>query len=168
MAYTADAEYQTSPTESNTQDVTSQATWSTSDATVATVNDAGKVTGMGTGAATITASFEGVVGTALVVVNQKPTITVGVDSPVLDTLSLSYYGTNNHPEFSAAATYPDGSKLDATGFAAWTANPSDILKFWKDYTYGGGVATLVAAGKTTVTAKLKTGEAGTLTVDVVP
>ena len=167
MAYTADAEYQTSPTESTTQDVTSQATWSTSDASVATVNDAGMVTAIRTGSATITASFAGLVGTALVVVNQKPTIVVGVDSPVLDTLSLSFFGTN-HPEFSAAATYPDGSKLDATGFAAWTADPSGILKFWKDYTYQGGIATLVAVGKTTVTAKLRTGETGTLVVTVVP
>src|ERR1019366_6050076 len=133
----------------------------------ATVNDAGMVTAIRTGSATITASFAGLVGTALVVVNQKPTIVVGVDSPVLDTLSLSFFGTN-HPEFSAAATYPDGSKLDATGFAAWTADPSGILKFWKDYTYQGGIATLVAVGKTTVTAKLRTGETGTLVVTVVP
>jgi hypothetical protein len=167
MAYTADAEYQTSPTESTTQDVTSQATWSTSDATVATVNDAGSVTGIGTGSATITASFDGVVGTALVIVNQKPTITVTVSSFVPDTLSLSFFGTN-HPEFIATATYPDGSQLDATGFAAWTADPSGILKFGKDYTYQGGVATLIAVGKTTVTVKLKTGETGTLDVFVVP
>ena len=85
MAYTAAAEYQDRPTESTTQYVTSQATWSTSDATVATVDDGGKVTAIGKGSATITASFEDVVGTALVVVNQKPTITITVSSFVPDT-----------------------------------------------------------------------------------
>ena len=44
-------------------------------------------------------------------------------------MSLSFFGTKTHPEFTATATYPDGSQLDATGFAAWTADPSTILKF---------------------------------------
>ena len=167
MMYTAEAQYQTSPTESTTQEITSQATWSTSDANVATVNDAGMVTARGKGSATITAAFGGLVGTALVVVDQMPTLVVGVDSPVLDTLSLSFLATNS-ADFSATATYPDGSRLDATSFAAWAAAPSGILKFGKDYTYQGGVATLVAVGETTVTAKLKTGETGTFEVTVVP
>lgn len=164
LPFTADANYQASPTESTTLDVTGQATWSTSDATVATVNNSGVVTGVGTGSATITASFDGEVGTGVVVVNQKPTISITVDPPG-DVISLR---SNLQPEFYATATYPDGSQLDATYDVAWTADPSGVLKFGPDYTYAAGISHLVTVGKTTVTAKLKTGETGTYDVTVVP
>jgi hypothetical protein len=146
------------------QDVTRKATWSTSDATVATVEKGGLVTSIATGSATITASFDGAIGTATVVVNQKPTIGITVN-PSGDMFSLS---SQIHPEFSATAVYPDNSHLDATYDVAWTADPRGILGFGVDSTYQAGIANLVAVGKTTVTAKLKTGETGTYDVTVVP
>jgi len=46
------------------QNVTSQATWSSSNITVATVNGTGLVTGIGVGIADITATYQGATGTA--------------------------------------------------------------------------------------------------------
>lgn len=48
--------------------VTTEATWSTSDATKATVSQAGVVTGVAAGTATITAAFDGKSGTRVVTV----------------------------------------------------------------------------------------------------
>jgi RHS repeat-associated protein len=61
---TATASY----TDGTTADVTSAAAWSTSAATIATVNASGLVTGAGSGTATITATFEEASTTATVVV----------------------------------------------------------------------------------------------------
>src|SRR5712671_54252 len=60
----ANGAYQNSATEITYTDVTSSATWGSSNATVATV-DKGLVTGTGIGSATITASFNGKQGTTL-------------------------------------------------------------------------------------------------------
>jgi uncharacterized protein YjdB len=56
-------------TPSGTQDVTSAANWSTSDATKATVNSAGLVTGVAAGTATITAVYGGQTATKSVTVS---------------------------------------------------------------------------------------------------
>lgn len=56
-------------TPSGTQDVTRASTWTTSDATKATVNSAGLVTGVATGTATITAAYAGLTATKSVTIS---------------------------------------------------------------------------------------------------
>jgi hypothetical protein len=67
--------------------------------------------------------------------------------------------------FDATENFADGSTLDVGGPASWTTSSAGIIDM---YPYAGGGAKLVAAGTTTVTATLSTGEVGTLTVTVVP
>jgi uncharacterized protein YjdB len=51
-----------------TQDVTSQASWRSADNSIATVSASGVVTGVAHGATTVTASYQGVVGSAQITV----------------------------------------------------------------------------------------------------
>jgi uncharacterized protein YjdB len=54
-------------TDGSVTDVTSQATWSSSDQSVATVSSSGVVTGIGPGQANITAYYSGVTSVAIMV-----------------------------------------------------------------------------------------------------
>ena len=55
--------------DSTTQDVTSSATWQSSDATVATVSASGVVTGVAAGTVTVTATYQNVSGSLLLTIN---------------------------------------------------------------------------------------------------
>lgn len=57
-------------TDDSTQDVTSAASWSSSDENVATVSSGGLVTSVGPGTCTITASHSGLTGTSSVSVTE--------------------------------------------------------------------------------------------------
>ena len=153
----ANAEYQISVTDFANKDVTNSASWSTSNPDVATVNK-GLVTGTGIGSATISASLDGKTGSTLVVVGQ---------TGVLDITPTDPFSLSATPEidFYATETFPDGSTLDVSGPATWTASPGGIVDI---YPYLGGHAKLVATGTTTITATLDTGETGAVTITVVP
>ncbi len=58
-----------------TENVTTQATWSSSDANIATVSN-GLVTSVGTGTVTITATFKNVSGSTRVIITRPPTYTL--------------------------------------------------------------------------------------------
>ncbi len=68
-------------------------------------------------------------------------------------------------QFSATATYSDGSTLDVTDSTTWSSSPRGVVFF---DIYGDGDATFVGTGTTTISATLDTGEVGTLTITVVP
>lgn len=161
----ANAAYQDSATEISYKDVTSSASWSTSNAAVATVNK-GVVTGAGVGSATITASYNGKTATTLVVVGQTPTLDI--------TSSTGTFSLSAHPDqhFKVSASYADGSLLDLTLYVNWDSSAPGVLKFFNDpfdYVHDRGEATLLATGTTTVTATtVETGDVGSLDVTVVP
>jgi hypothetical protein len=151
----ASAVYQISPNSFANTDVTKSATWTTSDATIATVNN-GVVTGTGTGSVTIAAAYGGKSGSMTVFVGLTNYITISPRGPfLLSSSGISFYATE---------TFPDGSTLDVSGPATWTAQGGvfDI------YPYLGGYATVVAPGTATVTATLDSGESGSVQVTVVP
>ena len=102
----ANGAYQQSATQVSYKDVTSSATWSSSNQAVATVQK-GLVTGTGIGSATITASLDGKTGTTVVVVGQA--LVLEVTPTGTDTFSLS---GNRDRQFQALANYSDGTVLD--------------------------------------------------------
>jgi hypothetical protein len=155
VVLSASAVYQNSPNSFTHTDVTNSAAWTTSNAAIATVNN-GVVTGTGIGSVTISAAFGGKSGSMTVFVGLTNYITISPTGP----FSLSATPQMN---FYATETFSDGSTLDVSGPAIWTT--AGIIDM---YPYLGGYATLVATGTTTITATLDTGEAGTLTVTVVP
>ena len=153
----ASAGYQNSSNSFTSTDVTNSASWTTSNAAIATVNK-GLVTGTGVGSVTISATFGGKSGSTTVFVGVTQFITISPMGP----FSLSATPQMN---FYATETFSDGSTLDVSGPATWSTSPGGIIDM---YPYLGGYATLVGTGTTTITATLSTGEVGTLTITVVP
>jgi hypothetical protein len=143
------------------QDLTKSATWSTSDAAVATVNR-GSVTGVGVGSATIRGAYGGKTDSVIVVVGLAPTITVTPDS------SATFQLSQLQRQFFVNATYTDGTQLDLTDFVIWTTSPTGVVKFDDPYGFSPGLATLISTGTTTITAAHRAGEEGSLTVTVEP
>jgi hypothetical protein len=144
-------------------EVTKFATWSSSDEDVATVV-AGLVNGTDLGSATITATIQGKTASSVVLVGIQPDISVTPSDPGAFSLS--------HPNRQFVATAKvDGTVLDLTGWAKWSASPEGIVKFDDPYGLQPGLATFISTGTATITATFKPGAVeaeGVLTVTVEP
>ena len=143
------------------KDVSSTATWTSSDEAVATVTK-GQVTGTGIGSVAITAKLGGYSAATTVVVGLTPNIAITPDGA--GTFSLS----KPQRQFFANATYSDSTVLDLTNFVTWSASPTDVMKFDDPYGLEPGLATFTSTGTATITAYLRVGEEGNLTVTVDP
>lgn len=123
------------------QDVSPQATWSSSLSTVAVVDSTGLVTAIGAGNAQVVATVSGKQGAANVVVS-GPTLQSLVISPAGFTLS-----TGQTIQFSALGQYSDGSTRDLSALVQWTSTSQLTVT-------AGGLGTVVSTGSATVTANL--------------
>jgi hypothetical protein len=128
----------------STQELTAQAAWAATPATIATVTQ-GLVTGISPGSALVTASYGGTSASAAVTVAPatlvsiavgpaNPTVPVGVDQP-----------------FTATGTFSDASTQDLTALAAWTSSVTTVAAV-SNAPWSPGVATAIAAGSATITA----------------
>lgn len=100
----------------STQDVTTAAGWSSSDSATISVDNKGSVKALAEGAATITATYMG--QSAATTVTGTAAVIVGVAvSP--GTASIAK-GTDT--QFSATATFTDGSSQDVTAMATWASS----------------------------------------------
>ena len=114
--------------------------WTSSNTAVATVNASGVVTGVSSGTATITASSEGVSGTAPLTVNGVPVATVTV-APGNVTIAAGQTTT-------LTATLKDGAGNVLTGRAiTWSSGATTVATV-----SATGVVTGVSAGTATITA----------------
>ncbi|HET7297058.1 MAG TPA: Ig-like domain-containing protein, partial [Gemmatimonadales bacterium] len=132
-------------------------TWSTSDASVATVSGSGLVTAVAVGSATITATCEGKTGTTSVTVTAIPVATVTV-SPA----SASVVAGQTQ---QLTATVRDANGNVLTGrTVSWSSNNAGVANV-----NGTGLVTAGAAGSATITATSE-GKTGTsaITVTAVP
>jgi hypothetical protein len=143
------------------KDLTSTATWTSSDEGVATVVT-GVVTGTGAGSVAITAKLGSYSDVKTVVVGLTPTIAVTPESTTPFNLS------NPQRQFFANATYSDGTAMDLTNWVKWSASPTSVMKFDDPYGLQPGLATFTSTGTATVIATLRAGEEGNLTVTVDP
>ena len=127
-------------------DLTSQVTWSSSDATKATIVAAsGMATGVAPGSTTITAtaaSLGGIKGTATLTVDASTLTSIAV------TPSTQQIARGQQAQFIAIGTFSDGDVHDLTSQVSWTS--SDTTK--ASIVAGSGVATGLATGTTTITA----------------
>jgi len=133
-----------------TQSVTSQATWTSSNPSVANVSGTGLVAGVSAGAATITASYQGANGTMPVVVAASGSgggNGGGSGGGTPCTYTLSGVGTT-------VSGYPDGTTVPvavATGAScSWTASSSAS---WLQLSTSGPV---VGPGTVTITVQANT------------
>jgi len=135
------------------RDLTSSATWSSTDAAVAIVT-AGGVTGVGSGAATISASFGGLTAYAHVAVTAAALVQIDVE-PQLPTLPTLF-----DQAFTAIGIYSDGSKQDLTAQATWATGDRTVATV-----SAAGVVHPAAAGATSVSATFD-GVTGSTTLTV--
>jgi uncharacterized delta-60 repeat protein len=142
----------------STRNLTSSATWSSTNPGVATINATGRATGVSVGNTNIGASFGGVsASTGLTVTNAVLTgITV---SPTTATIPD---GTTQ--SFRAIATFSDGTNLELTGSdISWTSSNLGVATI-----NAAGLATAVDPGTTTIRATSTSSPAisGTATLNV--
>jgi len=128
--------------DSTTTNLTPFVTWTSSDTTIAPITAAGIATGLAAGGpVTITAHLGAVTGTTMLTVT-PPTIasvTVAPANPAIDPEATQ--------AFTATATLTDATTEDITQTATWTSSTPAVA------TMVGNVATGVAPGSTTITAK---------------
>ena len=128
-------------TDGTTQDVTSQATWTSSANNVASVSATGLVTGGSPGSATITATVGSISGTA------TANVGAAVLSSITVTPSTASIAMGETQAFTANGIFSDGSSTDLTGSVVWSSTASNIASV--DAT---GLATGVASGSASITA----------------
>src|SRR5581483_5153360 len=138
IAFAATGHY----SDGTTKNVTTQAAWSSSTPSVATlVSNTGLATGVAAGGpVTITASLSGVTGTASLMVTALP------PSATLQSITVTpnpdSIGVGSTVAFTATGHYSDGSSKNLTTQAAWTSNNSSVASVVSNT----GVATGMAAG----------------------
>ncbi|MDP4096054.1 Ig-like domain-containing protein [Paenibacillus sp. P96] len=131
-----------------TEDVTANAEWSSSDATVADVLK-GSITPYKQGTAVITAEYGTKTATITVSVEKTNKLTVDVEN-----LFLKIGGEK---QLTLTAAYPDAAAKDVTGDAGWTSSDESIASVYKGKVIGNkaGEATITAKyGDRTVTVKV--------------
>ncbi|MGB2583425.1 MAG: Ig-like domain-containing protein, partial [Dehalococcoidia bacterium] len=128
----------------STADVSGEAAWESSNSGMATVF-AGLVIGVEEGTAEITATFGGVTGGPV-------TVTVIGVPPVVESIELTFesdsIGAGDIVQFTATATYPDGTTVEITGEVSWSSSDPDVA------TIVAGLATGESEGTAVITASV--------------
>ncbi len=141
----------------STANLSSSATWASSNQADATVNGTGVATGVAAGSTTITASMSGVTGsTTLTVTAGAVTVT---SIAVLPTSPSIITGATQ--QFTATATYSNGSTGNVTASATWISTNTTVATV-----NSAGLATADSPGSTTISATLS-GQVGSATLTVV-
>lgn len=154
--FTATAKY----SDGSTANVSSTASWAVGSSAIATISSSGLVTGKASGSTSVTASLSGMTGTASLDV-QTVTVTKTLKSIAVtpSTVSLAPGATQ---QFTATATYSDGSTANISTSATWISASPSIATI-----NSSGLATGVAGGSTTVSASLSGISSNAATISVV-
>jgi Bacterial Ig-like domain (group 2) len=133
------------------RDITSLATWASSNSQVAIVSNStgssGVVTALSQGTTLVTASFGGIT---------SPAITLSVTAPVLTSISV----TPSNPsiiiggvlQFTATGIFSDGTTQDLTSTATWTSSNTAVATISMFQGSQGFATSLMSTGTTTITA----------------
>jgi len=102
------------------EDVTGDAVWSTAGTGVVEIDDGGRVTALAPGEDVVVADVDGVIGEAVVTVEDRTIVDVVV------TPANGRTGVGGEVPFSADARLDDGSRLDVTTLAVWTTSDPGV------------------------------------------
>src|SRR5437016_3331850 len=129
----------------SSKDLTSSVLWSSSDTSVASVNNGGLATGVVVGVVTVTAQFGAMQGSATLNITNAGTNLTGITlSPVAASVPV-----NTAQQFTATGNYNDGSSRDLTALVTWGSSSTAVATV-----DGNGLVTAVAAGSTNISATL--------------
>ena len=133
----------------STQDLTSIASWNSSNASVANITSSGLVSGAGLGSSTIT--------TSVGLISGSTTITFFAAAPTLVSIAVTptnrSISTGTMQQFAATGTYSDGSTQNLTTQVSWVSSCTANATI-SNVQGSIGLATGVAQGATTVSATL--------------
>lgn len=134
--------------------------WTSSSTGVATVSNTGLATGVTAGTATISATSAGISGSATLTVTNSALVSISI-TPTSAQISVSGLTGSTTQQYTANATFGDGSHQDITNSATWNSSNTGIATI-----NSSGLATAVGAGVVNITATSGnvTSNQGTLTV----
>jgi uncharacterized protein YjdB len=134
-----------------TADITGSVTWSSNNATVASVSNAtgsrGTVTGLSGGSATVSATLGNSTGSASITVTPAALVSIGI-TPADPSLPAG-----SSTALAAQGTYSDGSSVDVTNMVTWSSDSTGVASV-SNATGSQGRVTAVAVGSSTVHATL--------------
>jgi hypothetical protein len=134
----------------NTQDVTSLATWTTSNTTVATVGNAldskGLTTAVNIGSATISATIDSVPSSSATLTVTPAVLTSIALSPLNPSIALG-----KTQQFIATGIFSDSTTLDLSSLVTWSSSDAGIATI-SNTSGSRGLATSIAEGMTSITA----------------
>lgn len=130
----------------STKDVTSIATWSSSDANVVTITTGGMLTAKASGQCSVSAKI-GSVGGSLAVTVTPALVSIAV-TPATPSIAA-----NTDVQFFATGTYSDNSTQNLTSQVTWSSSSTAIANI-STTAPTKGLATGVSAGTTTISASL--------------
>ncbi len=145
-------------TDGSTQDLTTSATWGSSNTLVATVSSSALGTSLATGTATFTATVGGTSGSTPLTVTPASVVSITV-SPATAAIPLGMNQT-----FTAVGAFTDGSTQDVTNSAHWSSSVPSVATV-SNSSGSSGMATSTGSGSTVINATLGTvSGSGNLTV----
>ena len=147
----------------SSQDISGSASWDSSDANVASIDGNGLASGLVAGTTMISASMNGITGTAKLEVVASPTQTtlVALEITPMETSIM----TGGEQSYTAMAKFSDGTAEVVTDDADWHSSDPSVASI-----SGSGEAKGKSAGESKITASLKgmTSEGGLLQVVAPP
>ncbi|KAA6457835.1 hypothetical protein DYQ86_20910 [Acidobacteria bacterium AB60] len=130
--------------DNSTANISSTVTWSVTTPSVASISNTGLATGVAAGSTPVKATLSGITGsTTLTVTAATKTITSIAVTPADASIA-----TTKTQQYTATATYSDKSTADITSTATWSSSNTAVATI-----AANGLATGVAAGSTTISAK---------------
>ena len=135
----------TNGVQTNGSEISSKCTWTSSNTSIATVNNIGLVTGVSTGTVTITAEYNGMTASGTATVTSSTTYELAIN-PASMTLNKGATGT-----FTALyKTYTDGvlkSSVDVTSSTTWSSADTKIAGVSQGHVSGVGAGTVIITAK---------------------
>jgi uncharacterized protein YjdB len=128
-------------TDGSSADITNLVTWSSSATATATIDASGLATAVAAGTTNISAALGNVSQSTTLTVTAPTIVSISV-TPVGLTLAIGI-----KQQFTATATYSDGSSQDLASGVSWTSSSTAAATI-----DASGLGTTVAAGSTTITA----------------
>ncbi len=135
----------TNGVQTNGSEISSKCTWTSSNTSIATVNNIGLVTGVSIGTVTITAEYEGMTASGTATVTSSTTYELAIN-PASMTLNKGATGT-----FTALyKTYTDGvlkSSVDVTSSTTWSSADTKIAGVSQGHVSGVGAGSVIITAK---------------------